>query len=89
MEDAATAEISRAQLWQWIRHRASLEDGRPIDTALCRILLDDELEKLREAAIDGGRYDGAARLFRELIEAPAFPEFLTVPAYEMITASGA
>ena len=89
MEDAATAEISRAQLWQWIRHRASLEDGRPIDTALCRILLDDELEKLREAAIDGGRYDGAARLFRELIEAPAFREFLTVPAYEIITASGA
>jgi malate synthase len=89
MEAAATAEISRAQLWQWIRHRASLEDGRPIDTALCRILLDDELEKLREAAIDGGRYDGAARLFRELIEAPAFREFLTVPAYEIITASGA
>ena len=92
MEDAATAEISRAQVWQWIRHGAKLDDGRRIDAALCRAVLDEELAKLREAAGDGaykdGRYDDAARLFRELIEAPAFPEFLTLPAYDIIIAEG-
>jgi malate synthase len=92
MEDAATAEISRAQVWQWIRHGAKLGDGRRIDAALCRAVLDEELAKLREAAGDGaykdGRYDDAARLFRELIEAPAFPEFLTLPAYDIIIAEG-
>jgi malate synthase len=89
MEDAATAEISRAQIWQWIRHRAKLEDGRIIDAALCRAVLDEELAKLRDAAADRGRYDDAAKLFRELIEASAFPEFLTLPAYDMITAGAA
>jgi malate synthase len=86
MEDAATAEISRAQIWQWIRHRAELDDGRVIDAALCRGVLDEELAKLRDAATDRGRYDDAAKLFRELIEAPSFVEFLTLPAYDMITA---
>jgi len=93
MEDAATAEISRAQVWQWIRHGATLEDGRTIDATLCRAVLDEELAKLRKAAGDDayqhGRYEDAARLFRELIEAPAFPEFLTMPAYDMIVAEGA
>jgi malate synthase len=92
MEDAATAEISRAQLWQWIRHATRLDDGRTIDAALCRAILEEELVKLREAAGDDayrhGRYEYAARLFRELIEAPAFPEFLTLPAYDMIVAEG-
>jgi malate synthase len=92
MEDAATAEISRAQVWQWIRHGAKLGDGRRIDAALCRAVLDEELAKLREAAGDrayeDGRYDDAARLFRELIEAPAFPEFLTLPAYDIIITEG-
>jgi len=73
--------------WQWIRHRAKLEDGRIIDAGLCAALLGDELEKLRQSAADGGRYDDAAKLFRELIEAPTFPEFLTLSAYEMITAN--
>jgi malate synthase len=85
MEDAATAEISRAQLWQWIRHRARIEDGRTVDAALCNAILDEELAKLRDAAGDGGRYDDAAELFRELVEAPSFPEFLTLPAYDLIT----
>ena len=93
MEDAATAEISRAQLWQWIRHSATVEDGRPIDVALCNALLDEELGKLREAVGDEayrrGRYLDAACLFGELIEAAAFPEFLTIPAYDMIVAEGA
>ena len=88
MEDAATAEISRAQVWQWIRHDVKLEDGRTIDAALCRQLLDQELAKWRQTG-HGGRYEDAARLFADLIEAPRFPEFLTVPAYEMITTEGA
>jgi len=86
MEDAATAEISRAQVWQWIRHGAKLNDGRAVDLALCREVLDEELAKLRETAAESDRYDDAAKLFRELIEAPTFPEFLTLPAYDMIAA---
>ena len=77
MEDAATAEISRAQLWQWMRHGARIEDGQRIDAALCRAILDEELAKLRESTGEDayrlGRYDDAARLFRGLIEARAFP----------------
>ena len=56
--------------------------------ALCRKLLDEELARCREDA-RGGRYEDAARLFSELIEAPTFPEFLTMPAYDMITAESA
>ena len=84
MEDAATAEISRAQVWQWIRHGAQLDDGRTVDMALCRKLLDEELAKLGASRSDGG-YEAAAKLFCELIAARAFPEFLTIPAYDMIT----
>jgi malate synthase len=93
MEDAATAEISRAQVWQWIRHGARLDDGRLIDLALRQALVDQELTKLR--ALDSGespggnRYEDAARLFRELIEASSFPEFLTLPAYDLIISEGA
>jgi malate synthase len=86
MEDAATAEISRSQVWQWIRHGAKLEDGRTVDLALCRAALDEELAKLRATAPKSSCYGDAAKLFRELIAAPAFPEFLTLPAYDMITA---
>ncbi|HEX3417927.1 MAG TPA: malate synthase A, partial [Stellaceae bacterium] len=85
MEDAATAEISRAQIWQWIRHGVQLDDGRTIDRALCRNLLDEELAKLRASNKTGGCYEEAAELFSELTEAPVFPEFLTMPAYDMIT----
>ena len=93
MEDAATAEISRAQIWQWIRHRAKLVDGRVVDKPLCRRLLDEELAKLKAmvgaAAYDGGRYRDAARIFVDLIEAPRFPEWLTIPAYDQIVREGA
>ena len=88
MEDAATAEISRAQVWQWIRHGAKLADGRAIDLALCNAVLDDELAKLKAKANDGNRYDDAAAIFRDLIGAPRFPEWLTIPAYEKIIADG-
>ena len=93
MEDAATAEISRAQIWQWIRHGARLDDGRLIDLALCKTLLDEELAKLSVsesgAPAEAKRYQDAARLFCQLIEAPSFPEFLTLPAYDLIIAEGA
>ncbi|MGH7032593.1 MAG: malate synthase A [Stellaceae bacterium] len=89
MEDAATAEISRAQVWQWIRHKAKLGDGRIIDLALCNRLLDEELGKLKAAAHPDNRYDDAARIFRDLIAAERFPEFLTLPAYETLVAEGA
>jgi malate synthase len=92
MEDAATAEISRAQVWQWIRHGAKLDDGRQVNGALCKAVLDEELATLRastgEEAYRHGRFDDAAALFRELIEAPSFPEFLTLPAYDMIIQEG-
>jgi malate synthase len=88
MEDAATAEISRAQMWQWIRHGAKLDGGRTVDVALCRAVLSEELTKLRASNRSGG-YEKAAVLFAELIEARTFPEFLTMPAYDMITAGGA
>jgi len=83
MEDAATAEISRAQVWQWIRHRAKLDDGRVVDPTLCNALLEEELASLCATTV-GGRHIEAAALFKELIGAPRFPEFLTLPAYAMI-----
>jgi malate synthase len=92
MEDAATAEISRAQIWQWLRHGAALTDSRSIDLALARKLLSEEVAGLRAAAGDNDRarrWEDAAHLFKELIAAPAFPEFLTLPAYDMIVAEGA
>jgi malate synthase len=89
MEDAATAEISRAQLWQWVRHAAALDDGRTIDLALTDRLLDEELAKLKAQAAESHRYDDAAAIFRDLIAAPRFPEWLTVPAYEKIVGEGA
>jgi len=92
MEDAATAEISRAQVWQWIRHGAHLEDGRVVDAALAHAILAEELAKIAERvgaeAYRRGRYEAAATLFRELIDAPEFMEFLTLPAYDRVVAEG-
>ena len=83
MEDAATAEISRAQLWQWVHHGAKLEDGRPVTVQLVNQTIDQELAAMR-SKVDPARlaaYERAAVLMRKLIDSPAFPEFLTVPAY--------
>jgi len=84
MEDAATAEISRAQIWQWIRHGARLGDGRPADRALFSAILAEELSALHRTSPAGNRLEDAARLFQELTDAPRFPEFLTTGAYVMI-----
>ena len=93
MEDAATAEISRAQIWQWIRHKAKLADGRTIDLPLCRKLLGEELEKLKARSATRPTPRAAIRTRRRssasLIEAERFPEFLTLPAYDKLVAEGA
>ncbi len=89
MEDAATAEISRSQLWQWRRHGAALADGRKVTVELCRQTLDEELAKLKASAPKGHRFDDAAKLFLAMIESERFVEFLTLPAYEEIVREGA
>jgi malate synthase len=84
MEDAATVEISRAQLWQWVRHRAKLSDGRRIDAAYVRARIREALVALRAsmgADYAASRFDLAARLFEEIALAEDFPPFLTLRAY--------
>jgi malate synthase len=88
MEDAATAEISRSQIWQWIRSpKGVLEDGRKVTVELFRSLLAEELPKVRsylgEEGWQAGRYEEAAKLFDRLT-AGDYVEFLTLPAYELI-----
>jgi len=88
MEDAATAEISRAQLWQWIHQKAKLNDGRLVTLELCLKTIDEELAKFRQAVGEeqfrAGRYAEAASLLRELISSDRFIEFLTLPAYDRL-----
>ncbi|MBI4465222.1 MAG: malate synthase A [Acidobacteria bacterium] len=86
MEDAATAEISRTQVWQWIRHGAALPDGRKITPQLTRSLLQQELGNIRARVGDdlyaGGQYALAGEIFETLITSEEFVEFLTLAAYE-------
>ena len=87
MEDAATAEISRSQIWQWIRSpKGKLEDGRKVTTELFRELLADEVAQLEVAygAKWTKQYQDAARMFDLLTTADDFVEFLTLPGYEYI-----
>lgn len=88
MEDAATAEISRSQLWQWVHHKARLTDGRLIDFDLCVKTLDEELARLRTLVGNlpflAGEYQRAAELLLELIRSEDFVEFLTLPAYDRL-----
>jgi malate synthase len=90
MEDAATAEISRAQVWQWVRHRQKLDDGRAITQDLVRQIVREETDKMKarmgEAAFAKGRYEDAARLMIDLVEQRQFAGFLTLPAYDRILA---
>ncbi len=81
MEDTATAEISRAQLWQWIHHRTPTENGEPVTLASVRAMAREELDHLRAAAPPGSRLEEASRLLDALIAAEQFPEFLTLAAY--------
>ena len=82
MEDVATAEISRSQLWQWRRHGVTLEDGRQVDDGLLRTVLDEEL-----AALGGPstrRLGTAAELLEGLVLTDDFTDFLTLPAYPVL-----
>jgi malate synthase len=89
MEDAATAEISRSQLWQWIKTGAVLEDGRTIDATLYQSIKAEELEKIKillgEKRYQSGKFEDAVSLFDDLVLNPAFQEFLTIPAYQQLS----
>jgi len=89
MEDAATAEIARAQLWQWARHaRGVLEDGRDIDLELIRRWQGEELEKIRadvgDEMFSSGHFLAAAELLLDVTASDDFTEFLTLPAYDRL-----
>src|SRR6202453_4342151 len=85
MEDAATAEISRSQIWQWVHNEIPLNDGRTITADLVEVYIDEELVKIREQAgdtFDAERYGQATAVFTEVALADSFTELLTLPAYQ-------
>ena len=86
MEDAATAEISRAQLWQWVRHGSRLDDGRAVTLDLVEQVMEQELAQFREqlgaARFASGKFARAAELFRQMTQSARFVEFLTSVAYQ-------
>jgi malate synthase len=85
MEDVATAEISRSQIWQWVRHGVIAADGTAIDADLVRSICDSVLDGLVAAGHpDPERLRVARRLFEEVALGPDFVDFLTLPAYELI-----
>jgi malate synthase len=88
MEDAATAEISRAQIWQWIKYGAVLENGTKVTPEFFTSALGEEMERVKEEVgadvYASGRFPEAIKLFRDISLAPDFVEFLTIPAYELI-----
>jgi len=87
MEDAATAEISRTQDWQWLHYGATLDDGRRVTAELVEACLADEMAKLKAAlgdAYTGGRFEEAVGLFKRLVLSDKLEAFLTVPAYKLI-----
>jgi malate synthase A len=87
MEDAATAEISRAQVWQWLHHKAAV-DGAPLTPQRFASVVEDEMARIRrevgDARFDGGRFPEARELFVRLSTAGAFEDFLTLPAYDLL-----
>jgi malate synthase len=89
MEDAATAEISRTQLWQWVHNKkAVLDDGRPVTLELVRAIAKEEMDAIKaevgEARYASGKYEAAARLFDEFTANNELAEFLTLAAYEQL-----
>jgi malate synthase len=89
MEDAATAEICRAQLWQWLHHGARTSDGEAVTVARFDRLLTEELSRIHEEVgterLTGGVFPTAARLFEQMTKSESFDEFLTLPAYELLS----
>jgi len=90
MEDAATAEISRTQVWQWVRHGAVLDDGARLTRDRAAVVVLEELDSLRRevgnAKFAVGHYVEAAALFKQMVNARELPDFLTLPAYEQVLA---
>lgn len=88
MEDAATAEISRTSIWQWIRHGKTLSDGRPVTQALFRQMLAEEMrviqQELGDAVFSRGRFDEAARLMEQITTQDELIDFLTLPGYALL-----
>jgi malate synthase len=89
MEDAATAEISRSQVWQWVRHGIELDTGQTVTRELVRQYEKEELEKIREQVGDEffyseGRPDESRELFDQVALSDEFVDFLTLPAYERL-----
>jgi malate synthase len=88
MEDAATAEISRAQVWQWLHLKARLDDGREVTPDMFRTALKGEMKRVKgevgAKAFEGGRFPEAIKLFSDMSLADEFEEFLTIPAYRLI-----
>jgi malate synthase len=85
MEDAATAEIARSQLWQWIRHGARTDSGEPITLERCRVILGEERTRLEREGVDSRRLATAAELLDAMFAAEVFPEFLTLAAYQKLS----
>jgi malate synthase len=87
MEDAATAEISRAQVWQWLHHKAAV-DGAPLTTDRFARAVDEEMQRIRrevgDARFQGGRFSQARDLFVRMSTTPKFEAFLTLPAYDLL-----
>jgi malate synthase len=88
MEDAATAEISRSQVWQWVHHGVTLADGPKVTRELVKQIEQEELAKIRKTVgddvYDKGRYAEAAALFDDVALSRDFAEFLTLPGYERL-----
>ena len=88
MEDAATAEISRTQVWQWIKNGSKLEDGRMVTYDLFKQILPSELENVKayvgEASFNSSTMKKAIEIFDTLVQQGDYKDFLTIPAYELI-----
>jgi malate synthase A len=92
MEDAATAEISRALAWQWIHHGVALQDGQRLTVERFRTLVAEEMDRIRlevgDPRFESGRFDEARSLFERMSTQAEFVEFITLPAYELLEAVG-
>lgn len=88
MEDAATAEISRTSIWQWIHHRKTLSNGKPVTKALFRQMLAEEMKviasELGEQRFNNGRFEDAARLMEQITTSDELIDFLTLPGYRLL-----